>query len=528
MIKKRVAIYIRLSNADEGTGHTKGESNSIRNQRSLIHRYLDGHKELSDYPRTEFVDDGFTGTNMNRPAFQRMIADIRAGGYCCCITKDFSRFARDYIEMGDYLECLFPFLGVRYISINDGYDSLDYRGTTGGLDVVMRAIIYDAYSKDLSIKSKTGRVQGRKKGRRVCGLPGYGYKQDPQRKAMDLIDPEAAAVVRRIFESAIGGMSVGEIAAMLNREGIPTPGMYFRQKNPEKRKFLSTSKKQRWNYGIVYVILKRYAYTGAAVGGIREQVAPCKRLSVKKGRADWIVVPDMHEAIITPEEYELAQKAIGERNIVPASAPVFPLKSLVVCGNCLRRMEKQKQTKKFRCKYGDSEGDEGCRGIHTPKEAELEGIIFRGIQEFIKAAQQKSNKKERQLCELRKTAASRHSDIEKLTRRIEFLKRSKFHEYERYTSGKISKEKYLERKREVDAETSRLQAEIEIAQERNESTMTECHVVHTELDDVCKVFREEKSLTYDMAHAFVDRILVYPNERIEIQWRFHRCLTEDE
>ena len=147
----RIAIYIRLSMADEETGKSRDESNSIIHQRMLIHHFLDTHPTLSGYPRTEFVDDGFSGTNTDRPAFQRMIAMIKTGQYNLCITKDFSRFARDYIEMGDYLECLFPFLHVRYISINDGYDSDDYKGTTGGLDVVMRSIVYAAYSRDLFV-----------------------------------------------------------------------------------------------------------------------------------------------------------------------------------------------------------------------------------------------------------------------------------------------------------------------------------------------------------------------------------------
>ena len=129
----QIAIYIRLSNADEDKGKRKDESNSVVNQRSLIHHFLDTHEELSGYPRTEFVDDGYTGTNTDRPAFKQMVAAIKDGKFRCCITKDFSRFARDYIEMGDYLEYLFPYLGVRYISINDGYDSNNHKGTTGGL-----------------------------------------------------------------------------------------------------------------------------------------------------------------------------------------------------------------------------------------------------------------------------------------------------------------------------------------------------------------------------------------------------------
>ncbi len=141
MSEPRIAIYIRLSSADEETGKKKDESNSVVNQRSLIHAYLDKHSEFANAVRREFVDDGFSWTNTDRPAFQEMVKQIRDGRFNTCITKDFSRFSRDYIEMGDYLECLFPFLKIRYISINDNYDSADYKGTTGGLDVVLRNIV---------------------------------------------------------------------------------------------------------------------------------------------------------------------------------------------------------------------------------------------------------------------------------------------------------------------------------------------------------------------------------------------------
>ena len=376
MLEKRIAVYIRLSSADEDTGRAKDESNSVKGQRNIINYFLDNHSELSNYPRTEFVDDGFTGTNTNRPAFQRMIADIKAGKYFCCITKDFSRFSRDYIEWGDYLEYLFPFLGVRYISINDNYDSKDYKGTTGGIDVIMRAIIYDAYSKDLSLKVKSGKAQARKKGHRN-GFPAYGYKRDPNRKGMDIIDPEAAAVVRRIFTATIDGMKIGEIAQMLNDENIPTPSMYFRMKNPGNRKFHNTSSKQRWDYGVVRDILNRYTYTGAAVGGLREQLFPCKRSSVKKSREEWIIVPNMHEAIITTEEYELAQMTRKKIKMPQRKTILFPLKSVVICANCLRRMDKM-PSKVFFCKYRSHEGDEECKNSHI-QEPKLEQIVFQAI-----------------------------------------------------------------------------------------------------------------------------------------------------
>lgn len=528
MADRRIAIYIRLSQADEDTGKGKRESNSVVNQRGLIHHFLDAHPELAGLPRIEFVDDGYTGTNTDRPAFQRMIAAIREGKFNCCITKDFSRFARDYIEMGDYLEYLFPFLRVRYISINDGYDSQDYRGTTGGLDVVMRAIIYDAYSKDLSVKSKTSRQQAMKKGRRVTGDPGYGYMRDPNRTAMDIIDPETAPVVRRIFEVAMEGVPAGEIAAMLNRDGILPPGAYFRKRNPQSRKYASTSEKIVWTHGAVSGIIRRYAYTGAFVGGMREVVAPCKVTTVRKSREDWIIVPGMHKAIITPEEYALAQKIFKGRPRQKTEAKAYPLKSLLICGNCLRHMVINRRTAKFYCQYRQNGGDKKCRETNTPKEAKLEEIVFHAIQDYMKLAIDGNNRRKLKMREICKTAACNRTSIEKMEQAVASLKRKKFREYDRYSSKECGREEYLKAKQRLDAEIARLGEEINALKAQGNSIQDDEDGVYSELEAVCEAFRYEKSLTYDMAHAFVDRILVYPDERIEIQWRFRDCFIEDE
>ena len=152
---KKMFLYIRLSDADDDLKN-KTESNSVANQRALLYQYIKTHEELRLYEAVEFVDDGFSGTNDRRPSFERMIEALKNGESKLVLCKDFSRFFRDYVEIGDYLERIFPFLGVRFISVNDGYDSDDYKGTTGGMDVVMRYIVYSYYSRDLSQKSKTG------------------------------------------------------------------------------------------------------------------------------------------------------------------------------------------------------------------------------------------------------------------------------------------------------------------------------------------------------------------------------------
>lgn len=519
MENTRIAIYIRLSMADEETGKVKSESNSVVNQRGLIHRFLDGHKELAAFPRTEFVDDGFSGTNTERPAFQKMIEGIREGRFSVCITKDFSRFSRDYIEMGDYLECLFPFLGVRYISINDGYDSAEYKGTTGGMDVVMRTIVYDAYSKDLSIKAKTGKMQGMKKGHRM-GIPSYGYMPDPDKRAKDVIDPEAAAVVRRIFEAAMNGMGTGEIARMLNGEGVQPPSAYLREKYPDSGKFGSVSEKNCWKASQIWQILRKYTYTGASVGHLREQVAPCCKASVSVKREDWIVVPGMHPAIVTEAEFELAQKAIKRSGKVMKQGAIYPLKSLVVCGNCGRKMVFHKEAKRFLCPYGRNGGDSLC-GQHSPKMKEFERIVFHAIKDYIGIAGTQRKNMKGMIWGRKESLKTVEGDLLECERQMEGLKKEKLVLYEQYCGGKFGKEEYLERKQSVDAEIK--VCEEVLKEKKNAVEMMKMEIEEvgkTGLDVVCEEFGGMQELSYEMAHAFIKKILVYQGEKVEIVWKF--------
>ena len=205
------------------------------------------------------------------------------------IVKDFSRFGRDYIELGDYLERIFPFLGVRFISVNDGYDSNDYKGTTGGLDVVLKNIVYDFYSKDLSVKVTTAKRAKMKRGEYIGGHVPYGLLRDPADKHKLVIDPEAAAVVREIFDMATEGKKLVEIARYLNEKGIETPARYFQRKNPKKNKFRNTSAVDCWNDNSIRRILKQEMYYGAVVQHKREGVGVRRMETIRgsaEGRAD--------------------------------------------------------------------------------------------------------------------------------------------------------------------------------------------------------------------------------------------------
>ena len=213
-----LACYIRLSHADDDLDTDQYESASISNQRELIHRYISAHPEFTGWQIHEFVDDGYSGTTENRPEFQRMIRLTRQGRIQCIIVKDFSRFARNYVTMGDYLEQIFPYLGVRFISVNDCYDSAVSTNIADNMSMVLKSILNSYYSRDLSAKMFTCNTQRMKNGEFV-GTPCYGYMLNQERKQI-IIDPNAAPVVRQIYDLALSGKTRTEIVKILSQKRL--------------------------------------------------------------------------------------------------------------------------------------------------------------------------------------------------------------------------------------------------------------------------------------------------------------------
>ena len=521
----KVGVYIRLSLADEDTGSSKAESDSIGNQRMLINRFLDHTPELAKRQRLEFVDDGYTGTNFQRPQFQSMMEQVRAGTIDLICVKDFSRFSRDYIEMGNYLECVFPFLGVRFISVNDGYDSEDYKGTTGGLEVVMRSIIYAAYSKDLSVKTTTAKIQMMKQGKYVGAFAPYGYILHPEVRNKLKLDPDAALVVRYIFDKALSGWNTSRIAEELNSRHIATPGQYFRAYHPGCGKFNRMSDKAGWTSATVHCILRNYVYTGATVGHTRKSAGLGTKRSIAQERKDWIVVEGMHEAIVSKEEFEAAQSVIrgGSRNTKRISH-AFPLRGLVRCGNCKRVMVRRKLISTgemfFTCPYATNHRDSGCVAGARYMEAGLEQIAHNAIREMIALAEKQAIQ--------RQQARSAGLDIvngfmlrlRELQRQEQQLKSEKFLYYERYSAGSLSKEEYMKRKVETDKKLT----EITEAIRQQQDQLNALEQARSSTDNQMEVqrlqFVESEHLTSELAGAFIKAIFVYAPDQIEIEWRF--------
>lgn len=537
MKEPKVAIYIRLSLADEDTGGSKSESNSVQHQRMLIKEYLDRHEELKNAPRTEFVDDGYTGTNTNRPGFQAAMKALRSGEANVLVTKDFSRAMRDYTEMGNYLECVFPFLGVRYISINDGYDSNDYKGVTGGMEVVLRNIVYASYSKDLSVKTTTAKLQMMKQGKYIGSFAPYGYRFHPDIRNKLAVDPESAKVVRGIFDLALEGKNSGEIARTLNVDGVLTPGSYFRMKHPGSKRFQKKHEDNGWTPYTVLAILRQYEYTGATVGHKRSKAGLSTKKTLPNDRADWIVVEGMHEAIVSKEEFKRVQEMLGSRSFGKRMERLYPLKGVVRCGECRRALTRRKGTKGkayFVCNVSSADLNARCpRGRHYLEE-DLERVVLHAVQQMLSLYQRERRSKKGMDLTHKGQIASCITELSRLQQLRERYRQEKLRTYESYIAEAFTREKYLEEKAKLDA----VLEELELQMKQQQRILTELEEMEKKkgsgeepLDVLNKSYGNADQLTNEMVRAFVKDLYVFSDSRVEIVWKFQdvfeRLLKEE-
>ena len=342
------AIYVRLSIENSGKDD---DGDSIANQISFCKAYLAEHTDLKLYDIYE--DNGEKGTNFDRPAFMRMMDDIRGGKVKCVLVKDLSRFGRDYIEAGEYLEKIFPFMGIRFISITDGYDSLTCDDAEGALMIPLKNMINDVYAKDISRKIITSFRARQEKGEFLPAFAPYGYVKSKEVAYRYEIDQETAPYVRMIFEWKAEGVSHNEICKRLNDMGAVTPA---RRKVDLGIWRAEKYKHTVWHGRTIIDIMKNPTYTGCIVYG---RIPKSLYEGIKMHRApeeEWRYVPDAHEPIISQELFDKVQKMFADRAEkfkakMDENAPLRELvtnhfKGKIYCGDCGKRMRFVKPTDK--------------------------------------------------------------------------------------------------------------------------------------------------------------------------------------
>lgn len=331
-----IAKYLRLSLEDADLDpFEKDESNSISNQRKLIDNVISDKFAGRKIKVLEFVDDGRSGTNFERPGVTELLELAKQGKINCIIVKDFSRWGRDYITVGDYLEQIFPFLQIRFISVNDDYDSdtLQY-GSAGMVDVGFKNIMHDLYSKELSQKLKLTKQQLFAAGKYHSSFAFYGYWKSPKEKYKLVIDNETANVVRKIFKWAERGMKTTQIAKKLNDKKVPTPMMFLSRQKSFKWYLKDENHGKMWTSASVLRILKDERYTGKCIYGRTKVVSVGSKRSVKLPEDQWIVVPDMFPVIVSQERYDRVQPKL-KKHVKSSNNKTDRLFSgNIRCGHC--------------------------------------------------------------------------------------------------------------------------------------------------------------------------------------------------
>lgn len=518
---KAIALYLRLSQEDVDLRRNaaKDESNSISAQRRIISEYIDGVSELANLPRMEFCDDGFSGTNFSRPEFQRMVELAKQGKIGCIVVKDLSRFGRDYLEVGDYLEHIFPFLGIRFISVNDNYDSSSHDGKTVGMDITFRNLVYDYYSKDLSAKVKTAMRSKQEKGEYVTCVT-YGYKVLPDSKHRMVIDEPAAKIVREIFAAVIAGKSTSEIAADLNARGVPTPNEYKGVRRKE-------STEPQWTHPRIVYMIRNIKYTGVMTNHTRESRHIRDKNQRRVPVSEWIITPDAHEAIISRETWELANETL--RNPKKTVKAVLEQPDRVYyCAHCGRKLRKTYGSDQYySCVSAKYQHESECSSIRL-KRSEMEEILIEALRTqiaFVKQTEPTAKK------EQRSASAECYKAIGQVEKELSQLQNRKIERYEAYRSGEISREDFIWIKESLTVQADELSAKKErleqnyrdlLQAQKNEAE------ARSEFHQAEKVIADYDAGLHEHLYEAIDRVIVTGNNEIEIKWVFASIFTQKE
>lgn len=510
-----IAIYIRLSLEDSDLSSCeKLESESITNQRSMLVDYIRTSSEFCGAEITEFCDDGYSGKNFDRPGVKRLIEAVRNGGIQCVVVKDLSRFGRDYITVGNYISRVFPFLGVRFISVNDRFDS-QRKGDVDSLDMSFRTLIYDLYSRDLSRKVRSAKKNLAERGVYINPVAPYGYVKDPRDRHHLMIDSEAADVVKQIFCMVAEGNSTAKVAQVLNAEHAPTPSA---NKAGTSSAHANWSGDNFWSRKMVSWIIRDRQYIGSFVYGkrVRDQIGVHRQVKAKLD--DWIIVDDRHDPIVSKELFLKAQEQLGGefRQTSGHVKQDYPLHRKVYCGVCgMAIVRRAKKAPYYCCDTPNSLPDTGCC-----RDKIYEQEILDAVTEAIRM-QAHCAVEAKHIIEAKRK--QNESDI--LSMRVELRNLQVLQEriteqnrglYETFVDGKLNRDIYITKKaalrnrlEEISQKTESIEQRIFKAKSEH-NLFVESYGKYTELDE----------LTNEIASDLLERVTIWPDGRLDISLNY--------
>ena len=520
--------YARLSIFET---RDRADSEALQNQKELLRQYI------ANAPGLQLVgifeDNGQTGTNFDRAGFETMMETVRSGKANCIVVKDLSRFGRDYVEAGNYLEHIFPFMGVRFISISDGYDNADAT-TADCLTVALKNMVNQMYSKDISRKSGSVLREKIRRGEFIGAFASYGYRKDPADGHRIVVDPEAAGVVREIFRRKLEGQGDTAITRWLNAAGVPSPGCYRYQKGIILDKRFARYKP--WLVQSVKDILRNEVYLGHMVQGRRRSEFYAGRPDKRLPRDEWTVVENTHEPIISRGDFNAVQAICAERNTAyHARLGKYDhlgkreniLKGLVYCSDCGRTMVRYKQVSHgknvsyyYLCpSYAAMLEKSGCSYKFLPEDLlldSLEQVIQKEIEQAVDMTA---------LAKRLSARASSKADqgalmLKKLNAQLERVEGTRRNAMRDYLGGQMAQADYELLKECCMGEAEELKKQIFDLREQQRyrsETLTEKNPWLAAFGGLGRPFH----LTKELAASLIERVTIYGNNRVEILLRFH-------
>ena len=520
----QTAAYIRLSIEDSG----KPGSDTIEGQRNLILAYIEGQ---ADFRLVEvYCDNGHTGTNFDRPDFERMMEDVRRGKINCIVVKDLSRFGRNYHETSNYLLRIFPFLGVRFVAVNDHFDTETAVETEYGLVMPLKNIINDTYSRDISRKISSAIETKERRGQFIGVYAPYGYRKSDDDRHKLAPNPETAPIIKEIFALRLQGLGYMGIARLLNGQGVPAPGAYLYQCGLSKQEKYRDAIWAAWN---IKEILRDEVYLGHLVQGKRTNVSYKQARKERNAPAsEWRVFRNAHEPLIDEDTFAAAQRITAENrrayeeSLGKADGLKTPslFRGLVFCGDCgkalvrrhsyTRRQAGRVYYYNYWCVTAVKEA-----GACTPKnlkESKLLEVVEATIRCHLDAVaelEQRSLQVWDEKTAVWRTSIERQMAEEerRLSRNMTLLEGL----YAQLVDGVIERDEYLSMKEHY-------QSEYIKAKERYDALKGEAQdLLHcgpaNPMFEACRPFYHAKMLTEDLIQALIARITVYDNDRLDIE-----------
>lgn len=508
--------YLRLSLEDEDVAkYGEQESVSIGSQRLCINEFV---RTRDNMPKVleEFVDDGYSGTNMDRPAMSRLLQLVTMGKVRTIIVRDLSRFARNYLEAGHYLEYVLPAYDVRFVSINDNYDSAEVTyGDSSGFQLAIRNLLNDLYSKDLSRKIKSAVDIKKMNGEYVYGQAPYGYKKGVKKNTI-VIDPVAAEVVKRIFNEAAGGTTVTQIARMLNSEKVLTPSVYL----AEIRGKYKT--RPYWSFESVRNILDNRIYTGDTVP-FKSRVVRVGSDRVKQlTEEEQIVIPDTHEAIISRETFYQAKTVIKSNKKSKKKNPTNVFSGYLVCGCCGKRLVKGRPTNKnWLCASARYTDETDCKDIRL-NEAKMKDKLLSAIRLQCDLADAKIAASKAVKSRVDEKCNGYNWELKRCHRELDDNRNTLMALLEDFYEEKLSKEEFHHKKQALKDREAELTSKIAELEELVQTAKKEATVqqnIETDASEVIK-HRDITEVDSSLMKELVKEIRVYPENFVKIVWNF--------